>query len=81
MKEKQKDGVRSTNDVAIHFSDNAINAAHYILAISIFKSFLDQGLLTEEEYRTLAAAGEKEWRNLLKDDEAGTNMVVFQEEE
>lgn len=66
--------------LSIHYSDNVVEAAQYLMAISLFKSFRDKGLLTEEEYRCIANDAEKRWRNLLYDDSMGTNRVVFKEQ-
>ena len=64
------------SEIRIHFSDNTIEAAHLIIALSMFRSFREQGLLTEDEYKCFAEDGEKRWRNLLYDDSMITNRVV-----
>lgn len=66
-------------NVHIHFPENIVEAAHVIMALSLFRSFRDQGLLTDEEFRCISSDGEKRWRNLVYGDSMGTNKVVFKE--
>lgn len=67
----------SNSNVQIHFSEDLVEVAHIVMAVSLFRTFRDKGLLTEEEYRCIASDAEKRWRNLLYDDSMGTNRVVF----
>ena len=67
------------NEIKIVFPQRYVEAAHILMAISIFKSFRDQGLLTEEEYREITRDEEKRWRNLLYGDSMVTNRVVSKE--
>ena len=46
------------------------------MAVSLFKSFKEQGLLTEDEYLEIVSDNEKRWRNLLYGDSMTTNKVV-----
>ncbi len=63
-------------DVFVNFSSNVIEAAHIMLAVSLYRTCRDRGILTEEEYRDFAEDGEKRWRKLLNDDIMQTNRVV-----
>lgn len=64
------------NELKIFFPDRFVEAANIIMAISIFKSFKEQGLLTEDEYLEIVSDNEKRWRNLLYGDSMTTNKVV-----
>lgn len=64
------------NEIRIVFPDRFVEAANIIMAISIFKSFKEQGLLTEDEYLEIVSDNEKHWRNLLYGDSMTTNKVV-----
>lgn len=64
------------NELKIVFPDRFVEAANIIMAISIFKSFKEQGLLTEDEYLEIVSDNEKRWRNLLYGDSMTTNKVV-----
>ena len=64
------------NELKIVFPDRFVEAANIIMAISIFKSFKEQGLLTEDEYLEIVSDNEKLWRNLLYGDSMTTNKVV-----
>lgn len=64
------------NEIRIVFPDRFVEAANIIMAISIFKSFKEQGLLTEDEYLEIVSDNEKRWRNLLYGDSMTTNKVV-----
>ncbi len=70
----------SNSNVQIHFSDDLVEVAHIVMAVSLFRTFRDQGLLTDEEYRIIASNAENRWRNILCDDSMGTNRVVFKEQ-
>ena len=64
------------NEIRIVFPDRFVEAANIIMAVSIFKSFKEQGLLTEDEYLEIVSDNEKRWRNLLYGDSMTTNKVV-----
>ena len=64
------------NEIKIVFPDRFVEAANIIMAVSIFKSFKEQGLLTEDEYLEIVSDNEKRWRNLLYGDSMTTNKVV-----
>ena len=64
------------NELKIVFPDRFVEAASIIMAVSIFKSFKEQGLLTEDEYLEIVSDNEKRWRNLLYSDSMTTNKVV-----
>ncbi len=64
------------NELKIVFPDRFVEAANIIMAVSIFKSFKEQGLLTEDEYLEIVSDNEKRWRNLLYGDSMTTNKVV-----
>ena len=64
------------NELKIVFPDRFVEAASIIMAVSIFKSFKEQGLLTEDEYLEIVSDNEKRWRNLLYGDIMTTNKVV-----
>ncbi|MBR2599006.1 MAG: hypothetical protein IKE09_10760 [Clostridiales bacterium] len=64
------------NELKIVFPDRFVEAASIIMAVSIFKSFKEQGLLTEDEYLEIVSDNEKRWRNLLYGDSMTTNKVV-----
>ncbi|MCR5804289.1 MAG: hypothetical protein K6G47_08490 [Clostridia bacterium] len=67
------------DNLKVYFPQKYVEAAHIIMAISIFKSFRDQGLLTEEEYREITRDEEKHWRELLYGDSMVTNCAVYKE--
>lgn len=69
------DGVIMDN-LRLYFPKKYVEAAQVIMAISIFKSFREQGLLTEDEYREITREEEKHWRDLLYGDSMRTNRVV-----
>ena len=54
------------NEIRIVFPDRFVEAANIIMAVSLFKSFKEQGLLTEDEYLEIVSDNEKRWRNLLR---------------
>ena len=64
------------NEIKIVFPDRFVEAANIIMAVSLFKSFKEQGLLTEDEYLEIVSDNEKRWRNLLYGDSMTTNKVV-----
>lgn len=64
------------NEIRIVFPDRFVEAANIIMAVSLFKSFKEQGLLTEDEYLEIVSDNEKRWRNLLYGDNMTTNKVV-----
>ena len=64
------------NELKIVFPDRFVEAANIIMAVSLFKSFKEQGLLTEDEYFEIVSDNEKRWRNLLYGDSMTTNKVV-----
>ncbi len=64
------------NEIRIVFPDRFVEAANIIMAVSLFKSFKEQGLLTEDEYLEIVSDNEKRWRNLLYGDSMTTNKVV-----
>ena len=64
------------NELRIVFPDRFVEAANIIMAVSLFKSFKEQGLLTEDEYLEIVSDNEKRWRNLLYGDSMTTNKVV-----
>ena len=64
------------NAIRIVFPDRFVEAANIIMAVSLFKSFKEQGLLTEDEYLEIVSDNEKRWRNLLYGDSMTTNKVV-----
>ena len=64
------------NEIRIIFPDRFVEAANIIMAVSLFKSFKEQVLLTEEEYLEIVSDNEKRWRNLLYGDSMTTNKVV-----
>lgn len=64
------------DNLKLYFPKEYVEAAHLIMAISIFKSFRNQGLLTEDEYREITRDEEKRWRDLLYGDSMITNKVV-----
>lgn len=64
------------NEIRIVFPDRFVEAANIIMAVSLFKSFKEQGLLTEDEYLEIVSDNEKRWRNLLYGDSMITNKVV-----
>ena len=64
------------NELKIVFPDRFVEAANIIMAVSIFKSFKEQGLLTEDECLEIVSDNEKRWRNLLYGDSMTTNKVV-----
>lgn len=64
------------NEIRIFFPDRFVEAANIIMAVSLFKSFKEQGLLTEDEYFEIVSDNEKRWRNLLYGDSMTTNKVV-----
>ena len=64
------------NELKIVFPDKFVEAANIIMAVSLFKSFKEQGLLTEDEYLEIVSDNEKRWRNLLYGDSMTTNKVV-----
>lgn len=64
------------NEIRIFFPDRFVEAANIIMAVSLFKSFKEQGLLTEDEYLEIVSDNEKRWRNLLYGDSMTTNKVV-----
>lgn len=57
-----------------------VEAAHKMIAVSMFKSFRDQGLLTEEEFEEFAEYGEMMWKRILYGDNMVTKRVVLKEE-
>ena len=63
------------NEIRIVFPDRFVEAANIIMAVSLFKSFKEQGLLTEDEYLEIVSDNEKRWRNLLYGDSMTTNKV------
>ncbi|MBE7072818.1 MAG: hypothetical protein E7383_08775 [Ruminococcaceae bacterium] len=65
------------NEIRIVFPDRFVEAANIIMAVSLFKSFKEQGLLTEDEYLEIVSDNEKRWRNLLYGDSMTTNKVVL----
>lgn len=67
------------SNVRIHFPENIVEGAHILMALSLFRSFRDQGLLTEEEFRCISSDAEKRWNNLMDGDSMDTNKVVFKE--
>lgn len=64
------------DNLRLYFPKKYVEAAQVIMAISIFKSFREQGLLTEDEYREITRDEEKHWRGLLYGDSMRTNRVV-----
>ncbi len=64
------------NEIRLVFPDRFVEAANIIMAVSLFKSFKEQGLLTEDEYLEIVSDNEKRWRNLLYGDSMTTNKVV-----
>ncbi len=64
------------NEIRIVFPDRFVEAANIIMAVSLFKSFKEQGLLTEDEYLEIVSDNEKHWRNLLYGDSMTANKVV-----
>ena len=84
MRSKQK-SIRKVDEVFIDesrvvFSEKCVAAANIIMAISVFKSFKEQGLLMENEYLEIVSDEEKRWRNLLSDDNTIMNRIVIEEE-
>ena len=88
MRSKQK-SIRKVDEVFIDFvklflyklfSEKCVEAANSIMAISVFKSFKEQGLLMENEYLEIVSDEEKRWRNLLSDDNTIMNRIVIEEE-
>lgn len=64
------------NEIRIVFPDRFVEAANIIMAVSLFKSFKERGLLTEDEYLEIVSDNEKRWRNLLYGDSMTANKVV-----
>lgn len=52
-------------------------AIHIMIAVDIFKSLCDQGLLTEEEFKEFELEGKKRWNDVLNDDTMSANRVVI----
>ena len=50
-----------------------------MMAMDMFKSFYERGLLTKEEYDEFEKEGEKLWRNALKGDSMPTNRLKRRE--
>ena len=65
-----------SQDQQLVFSSAVVQAAQIMIATSMFKTFYEKGLLTEDEYLVFAREGEKRWRNLLSDDSINTKRVV-----
>ncbi len=63
----------------LEFPSSVVEAAHIMIAVSMFKSFRDQGLLTEEEFEEFAEYGEMMWKRILYGDNMVTKRVVLKE--
>lgn len=64
----------------IIFPQNVVEAAHILMAISMFKSLKEDGLITEEEFKAIVKAGEEKWRRVLQGDMMITKRAVLREE-
>lgn len=64
-----------TCNQGIQFSAEAVEAAHIMIAISVFRNLFEQGLLTETEYREFALDGQKRWRKILDGGNMPTSRV------
>ena len=65
-----------SHDQKLVFSPTVVEAAQIMIATSMFKTFYEKGLLTEDEYLVFAREGEKRWRNMLSGDSINTKRVV-----
>lgn len=54
--EKSEEVIR---DSIIQFPQQYIEKAHLYIVLSMFRSFVEQGLLTEDEYSVIASEGKK----------------------
>ena len=53
-----------------------VEAATILMAISIFRSFKDKGLLTEEEFIALSKEGNARWQEIMGDDTVCSDTVL-----
>lgn len=63
----------------IIFPPEVEEAIYIMMAMDMFKSFYERGLLTKEEYDEFEKEGEKLWRNALKGDSMPTNRLIRRE--
>ncbi|WP_405373457.1 hypothetical protein [Pseudobutyrivibrio sp.] len=63
----------------ILFPPNVVEAAQILMAISMFKSFKEDGLITEEEFKAIVKVGEEKWRRALQGDMMITKRAVLRE--
>ena len=63
----------------IIFPPEVEEAIYIMMAMDMFKSFYERGLLTKEEYDEFEKEGEKLWRNALKGDSMPTNRLKRRE--
>ena len=64
------------NAPSLIFPDIYVDAANVLIAISIFRTFKENGLLTEEEFFALSEEGNARWREIIGDDTVSSNPVV-----
>lgn len=85
MRKKQNAEATSSsakkNEPSVIFPENYVEAAHIIMAIAIFKSFKEEGLLTEEELDAITKDGIAKWTSLLSPDNVDTEKIIIREEQ
>ncbi len=64
----------------IIFPQNVVEAARILMAMSMFKSFREDGLITEEEFMAIVKVGEEKCRKALQGDRMLTKRADLKEE-
>ena len=77
--EKTVSGGKKTEPTVV-FPEKYVEAAHIIMAISIFKSFKEEGLLTEEEFDAITKDEIAHWNSLLSPDNVNSERIIIREE-
>ena len=68
--------IETSETPSLIFPSIYVEAATILMAISIFRSFKDNGLLTEEEFIALSEEGNARWREIIGDDTVCSNPVL-----
>ncbi len=81
MKQSKKEiDFKYADSIMLKVTENVKEAMCVMMAVSMFRAFRDQGILTDEEYKAFAEDGEERWKNLLFGGNMVTNRVVLTEE-
>ena len=70
-----------SDEQKVMFSKKIVDAAYVMIAMSMFKFMLEQGVLTNEEYDEFVKEGENRWKKLLYGDTMSANRAELKEDD